>query len=134
MEQPPSAVEQARAAVQGWSTFGYLPEPQRELATPVPLAGTIEIVTRGSAPDSRASWSGSKPTPERLPWILRLADWGSLLQTQVALLVALDLAVTASGNARPARVGHTSRPRPGRRATVATHGFPGIVQVQPGSI
>jgi len=34
MDQPLSAVDQARAAVQTSATFGYLPEPRRELATP----------------------------------------------------------------------------------------------------
>lgn len=54
------AVDRARAAVRDaatrdgsalGSTFGYLPEPQRELAAPAPPAGTIEIVTRASALD-----------------------------------------------------------------------------------
>ena len=48
------------------STFGYLPEPQRELAAPAPPAGTIEIVTRASALDYSDSWSDFKLTPERL--------------------------------------------------------------------
>src|SRR5215467_11389168 len=83
------AVDQARAAVRNaaardgaalGSTFGYLPEPQRELVTSGPPVGTIEIVTRASALDYSDSWSGFKLTPERLTWILRLADWGSPLQ------------------------------------------------------
>jgi phage gp29-like protein len=83
------AVDRARAAVRDaatrdgsalGSTFGYLPEPQRELAAPAPPAGTIEIVTRASALDYSDSWSGFKLTPERLTMILRQADWGTPLQ------------------------------------------------------
>ena len=40
------------------STFGYLPETRRDLATPAPPAGSIEIVTRASALDYSDSWSG----------------------------------------------------------------------------
>lgn len=99
------AVDRARAAARDsaardgaalGSTFGYLPEPQRELAAPAPPAGTIEIVTRASSLDYSDSWSGFKLTPEQMTWILRLADWGSPLQ----LFDMYESTVLADGHTR----------------------------------
>src|SRR5262249_56092925 len=86
----------ARARPAPGVTLGHLPEPQRALATPAPPAGSIEIVTRASALDYSDSWSGFKLTPERLTWILRLADWGSPLQ----LFDMYESTVLADGHTR----------------------------------
>lgn len=90
---PQTAVEQARAALQ---TFTYLPEPQPELTKPAPPAGKIEIVTTASTLDYTDSWAGFKLTPERLTWILRLADWGSPWQ----MYDAFEAGVLADGHTR----------------------------------
>lgn len=92
MEQQ-TAVDEARAALR---TFSYLPEPQPELTAPAPPAGKIEIVTTPSTLDYTDSWAGFKLTPERLTWILRLADWGSPWQ----MYDAFEAGVLADGHTR----------------------------------
>jgi len=101
-----TAVDRARAAVRESSSgmaftppgvqLGYLPEPQPAIAPPAPPAGQIEIVTRSSSLDYSDSWSGHRLTPERLNWILRMADAGQPLQ----LFDSYESTVLADGHTR----------------------------------
>lgn len=70
----PSAAHRHRSV-----SANYLPEKQ-PAPKPAPAAGSIEIVTTASTMDFTDSWAGYKLTPDRLAWILRLADWGSPFQ------------------------------------------------------
>lgn len=59
------------------ATASYLPQQQPE---PKPAPSTVEIVTTASTLDYSESWAGYKLTPDRLNWVLRLADWGAPAQ------------------------------------------------------
>lgn len=71
----------------------YLPEPQPE---PTPAPTRVEIVTTSSALDFADSWAGYKLTPDRLAWILRLADWGAPAQ----MYDAFESVVLSDGHTR----------------------------------
>jgi phage gp29-like protein len=75
---------------------GYLPDTQPAVTKPAPAEGTIEIVTQPSVMDYSDSWAGYKLTPDRVAWILRLADSGS----PVHMYDAFESTVLTDGHTR----------------------------------
>jgi phage gp29-like protein len=71
----------------------YLPETKPE---PKPAPSTVEIVTTPSTLDFSDSWAGYKLTPDRLAWVLRLADWGAPSQ----MYDAFESVVLSDGHTR----------------------------------
>lgn len=93
---PERVLDQARSAVSSAARLSYLPEQQPTPTVPAPQGGRIEIVTQASSLDYSDSWAGFRLTPEKLNWILRLADWGSPIQ----LVDMYESTVLADGHTR----------------------------------